>query len=282
MIEQGAQTRTAFVLTGGGNRGAIQAGALLALFERGFRPDVIVGVSVGAINGSFLAFDPTEGGARRLVEVWRSLETSTLFGRGPEALRVVAALLLHWKSGYKPRGLRFLLETELPSRSFDDTVADLTVVATDLATGDARYLCNGDIIQAVLASAAAPLRFPPVTIDGEQLADGAIADPIPIEFTARKGVAKIVVVEPGRACDAKGVASSAYGVFTRSMEIITSRRVASHALSLPGIEVVHLALTCHADTAMTDLSRSGEFVESGYREARELLSGEDSIHWPVA
>lgn len=54
-MERLMKERTALVLTGGGNRGAIQAGALLALFEHGFRPDLIVGMSVGAINGVLLS-----------------------------------------------------------------------------------------------------------------------------------------------------------------------------------------------------------------------------------
>ena len=49
----------AFVLSGGGNRGALEAGALLALFERGIQPDILVGTSAGAMNAAFIAINPT-------------------------------------------------------------------------------------------------------------------------------------------------------------------------------------------------------------------------------
>src|SRR3954467_5945585 len=55
----------AFVLSGGGNRGALQSGALKALLERGIFPNLIVATSVGALNGVMLAADPTVAGARR-------------------------------------------------------------------------------------------------------------------------------------------------------------------------------------------------------------------------
>ena len=64
---------TAFVLGGGGILGAHEVGMLGALSEAGIRPDVVVGTSVGAINGAALAADPTPAGARRLVAFWDRL-----------------------------------------------------------------------------------------------------------------------------------------------------------------------------------------------------------------
>lgn len=264
---------SALILTGGGNRGAIQAGAVLALFEHGFRPDLIIGVSAGAINGSFLSFYPTADGAHRMIEIWRSLDRSTLFGHGSELLRGLAAVLLQRPSIYSNRGLKTVLTTELPSRSFDDTAVALVVVATDLDTGEARYLRHGDVVQAVLASAAAPLRLPPVEVAGERLIDGAIADPVPIEQALKAGMEHVVVVEPGYACTGIGASSTALGVFIRSMEIIAKgRTIAELQIASDAARVTHLGLTCHADIQLTDLSRTDEMIESGYDEARVWLS----------
>ncbi len=270
---------SALILTGGGNRGAIQAGAVLALFEHGFRPDLIIGVSAGAINGSFLSFHPTVDGAHRMIEIWRSLDRSTLFGPGSEFLRGLAALLLRRPSIYSNRGLRTVLTTELPSRSFDDTAVGLIVVATDLDTGDARYLRHGDVVEAVLASAAAPLRLPPVEVAGERLIDGAIADPVPIEQALKVGMEHIVVVEPGYACAGFGASSTALGVFTRSMEIIAKgRTTAELQIASDPAHVPHLGLTCHAEVQLTDLSRTDEMIESGYDEASVWLATAD-VGW---
>src|SRR5215470_7554943 len=61
---------TAFVLSGGGARGALQAGALRALLEAGIRPDVVVGTSIGAWNGALLARDPTPTGVDTIASAW--------------------------------------------------------------------------------------------------------------------------------------------------------------------------------------------------------------------
>src|SRR6266568_4412670 len=67
------------VLSGGGNRGALEAGALIALFEHGVKPDILVGTSAGAMNSAFLATDPTFEGARKLGDLWRSVKRDDVF-----------------------------------------------------------------------------------------------------------------------------------------------------------------------------------------------------------
>ena len=71
-MEAGAMT-VGFVLSGGGNLGAVQAGQLQALIEAGIRPDLVVGTSVGAINGAFLVGAADVDGCRALAEMWRTV-----------------------------------------------------------------------------------------------------------------------------------------------------------------------------------------------------------------
>src|SRR5262245_1439825 len=78
-MADGAQERTAFVLGGGGVLGASEVGMLRALADAGIRPDLVVGTSIGAINGVFVALDPL-GAAERLADVWRSQVVRTAFG----------------------------------------------------------------------------------------------------------------------------------------------------------------------------------------------------------
>src|SRR5438105_4205781 len=61
----------AFVLSGGGNRGPLEVGAVQALLEAGVTPEMIVGSSAGALNGAFLAIDPCLEQAQRMADVWR-------------------------------------------------------------------------------------------------------------------------------------------------------------------------------------------------------------------
>src|SRR5690349_10016153 len=77
---------TAFVLAGGGARGALQVGMLRALLERGERPDLIIGTSIGAWNGAWLASNPTLGQLDELVRIWRGLSPArVLLGYEPPA-----------------------------------------------------------------------------------------------------------------------------------------------------------------------------------------------------
>ena len=66
-----SSSKTAFVLAGGGSLGAVEVGMLEALLDFGVYPDLVVGSSVGAIHGAFLAGHPDLNGVRRLREIWR-------------------------------------------------------------------------------------------------------------------------------------------------------------------------------------------------------------------
>jgi NTE family protein len=269
---------SALVLTGGGNRGAIQAGALLALFERGFRPDLIIGVSVGAINGAMLSFYPSIDGVHRVLDVWRTLDGAHLFGAGSVTWRGLAAVLLRRPAAFSNSGLRDLLSHHLPSRRFSDTTVPFLAVATNLETGMAVHITDGDLIQAVLASAAVPVHLPPVRVKGELLVDGAIADPVPVDAALAAGATQVVVVEPGHACDCPKVYDNAASIFSQSIAIMARKRFTEDlAAAAEHSDIVHLGLTCHADVPMTDLSRTPEMIDSGYQEASRRLE----THGPV-
>src|SRR4051795_11733114 len=70
----------AFVLGGGGVLGAVEVGMLRALFRAGFRPDMVIGTSIGAVNGALVAADPSEGVTNRLVWLWTSPEAAAVYG----------------------------------------------------------------------------------------------------------------------------------------------------------------------------------------------------------
>ena len=78
-----AATRTAFVLGGGGVLGATQVGMLRALLDRGVRPDLVLGTSIGSVNGAFVAADPTPAAADRLAQIWRAVREEGDFLENP-------------------------------------------------------------------------------------------------------------------------------------------------------------------------------------------------------
>ncbi len=277
-MDRPAPDTTALILTGGGNRGAIQAGALLALFEQGFHPDLIIGVSVGAINGAMLAFYPTTGGVHRVLDIWRSLDGAHLFGAGSLAWRSLVALLRHRPAAFSNRGLHDLLDRHLPSHDFSDTAVPFLAVATNLETGGAVHIDDGDLVQAVLASAAVPVHLPPVNIEGQLLVDGAIADPVPVGAALAAGAAHIVVVEPGHACDCPKVYDNPASIVAQAIAIMARGSLTADLDAVTGhVDIVHLGLTCHADIPMTDLSRTPEMIDSGYREASRWLEAHDPV-----
>src|ERR1700758_3789411 len=73
------QRKTAFVFAGGGSFGAVQVGMLRSLAAHGVTADMVVGSSVGALNGAFYAGDPTLSGVERLAAIWRGLQRQDVF-----------------------------------------------------------------------------------------------------------------------------------------------------------------------------------------------------------
>ena len=106
----------AFVLSGGGSLGAVQAGMLEALLERDIVPHVLVGTSIGAANAAFLAAEPTLPRAQALSDLWRSLRSREIFPLGP--VRTLRAL---FKDGslFAIAPLRRLIERNSPSSSIE-------------------------------------------------------------------------------------------------------------------------------------------------------------------
>src|SRR5258707_9863604 len=84
-------TSVAFVLGGGGVLGAVEVRMLRALFRAGYRPDVVVGTSIGAVNGALVAADPSEAVTDRLVRLWSSPQAAHVYGDSiPPPLRPFA------------------------------------------------------------------------------------------------------------------------------------------------------------------------------------------------
>ena len=106
------QQRVAFVLSGGGSLGAMQAGQLLAMFEAGITPDLVIGVSAGALNGAAIAYDPTIAAAEQLATIWRGMRREYIF-RGSRVERAWHVVRRH-PNLYRSDGLVDLVNRFLP------------------------------------------------------------------------------------------------------------------------------------------------------------------------
>ena len=185
--------RVAFVLSGGGPLGALQVGALHALFERDIRPDLAVGTSVGALNATWLAMDPTTAGVAHLESSWRNMKEGDLFPGG-RFKASWARMLVKGNRVFENSGLRRTIEKTLGPARFEDAQIPLAVTATELETGAEMLFTSGPVLGPLLASTAMPGIFPPVQVDGRTYIDGGVANNVPIAPAAGLGATTIYVM----------------------------------------------------------------------------------------
>ncbi len=155
---------TAFVLSGGGSLGAVQVGMLQALLRWGARPDLVVGTSVGAVNGAWVAGHPGTAGPDGLASVWRGLRRADVFPSSPS--RALAAVTGRSRAVVSPHGLRHLLAEHIQFQRLEDAPIPLHVAVADVLTGEDVLLSSGPAVDAVMASAAIPGIYPPAEAGG--------------------------------------------------------------------------------------------------------------------
>ncbi len=187
----------AFVLGGGGGPlGAHEVGMLQALAERGVVADVVLGTSIGAINGAAYAADPTRAGVERLVQLWTELDRKAVFGGS--ALGRVATLARSRTHLHDGGGLRALLADALPATTFAELEIPFQCVAASIEQARAHWFTEGPLVDAVMASSAVPGMLPPVAIAGEHFVDGGIVNSIPVGRAVALGARVVHVLHVGR------------------------------------------------------------------------------------
>ena len=185
----------AVVLSSGANMGAVQVGVLRALVEHGVHPDLVVGCSIGALNGAALAHDPTVAGVARLEEAWTTADARGVIPR--PWLPPAVALIRRGESVASRDGLHRLIERSVAATSFADLAVPFHCVATDVEACADAWFSEGPLVEALLASAAMPAVFPPVTIDGRRYIDGAVVNDVPVRRAVALGARTVYVVEVG-------------------------------------------------------------------------------------
>jgi NTE family protein len=263
----------AFVFTGGGALGATQAGMLQALFERGVRPELLVGTSVGALNAAYIGGNPTFAGAEALEGVWRRASRNLIFPVRPRALLLgVAGRRDHL---VEADGLERWISSNLTYDRFDQARVPVHVVATDLASGNPLVLSNGELLPALLASTALPGIFPPVRYRGRLLVDGGTSADVPVLQAEELGATEIWVLPtsgPERdAAEPKG----AFEVLLRSIGIVLGHVTREHLAQLRPTTTVHvLPAPSVGDMSILDFRRTDDLVRDGRRLAEQFLDGQ--------
>jgi NTE family protein len=251
--------KTALVLAGGGSFGAIQVGMMHSLAARGIIADMVVGSSVGAMNGAYYAGDPTLRGVLQLEAIWRSLRRHDVF---PITWRTLFALL--WRRDFliPHDGLQKLVDDHLPYRDLEDAQLPVHIVATDLVTGDSVVLSEGSAAQAIIASTAIPGAFAPVRYKDYYLVDGAIASNTPVRVAIEKGARRLIILPTGYACSTQAPPTGAVANALHALTLLIARQLVSELEDIgPGIEYFVVPPLCPLVGSPYDFSRTSDHIE---------------------
>ena len=267
---------TAFVLGGGGNLGAVQVGMLRALLERQITPDLVIGCSVGAINGAALAADPTVAGAMRIWDCWSRLGGDDIFPHG--RLHGPWQLVRRGEALFVNDGLRRVIEDWLPYRKFEETKVPLEIVAVSLRTEQDVWFSSGPVVEPVLASAALPAVFPPVWIDGEAFIDGGVVNNVPLMRAVELGAKRIFVLHCGNFERERPHPQRPLDVLIRAFSIARSYRFKRDGNLIPdGVEIVTLPGIDPGPVRYNDLSHSVEIMDRAHTAASSFLDARTAV-----
>lgn len=234
---------TAFVLGGGGVLGAVEVGMLRALLERGITPDLVLGTSVGALNGALVARDPRPTVVDRLVELWRgAADSGEVYG--DTALRTVRRAMKHGTHIYSPAPLKARLADELGEVTFDELPVRFQVCAASIERAAEHWFCTGSVVDAVVASAAVPGLLPPARVETahgvEHFLDGGIVNSIPVGRAVELGADVVYVLQVGRTDRPLSVPSRPWEVARVSFEIARRHRFVRELADLPAHVEAHV------------------------------------------
>lgn len=262
---------TAFVLSGGASLGAVQVGMLRGLGGAGIRPDLIVGTSVGALNGGWIASRPDAAGIDALAVLWRSLSRNDVFPTRP-----ILGLLgfLGQRPNLLPNsGLRRLLTDNLGFSRLEDAPIPLHVVATDVLSGHDVLLSSGNAVEAILASATIPAVFPPVKIDRRYLIDGGVVNNTPLSHAIALGADRVWVLPTGYSCALSKPPKGALAMALHALNLAINQRLAVDIARLEdSVELRVIPQPCPIGISPVDFSHSADLIERSYTLTREWLS----------
>ncbi len=263
----------AFVLSGGGSLGSIQVGMLQALAKRDIVPDLIVGTSVGALNGAFIAGHRGVQGVEKLAEVWRSIGREDVFPARP--LSGMLGLFGRRNHLVPPEPLRKLLDRHVPFVTLEEAPVRLHVVATDLMTGGEVVMTRGSVVDAVAASAAIPGVFPPVRIEDHDLVDGGVANNTPISHAVDQGASTVYVLATGFSCALRKPPRSALGMGLQALTVLIHQRLSLDVARYENACALHVAPPlCPVEVSPADFGQSDEFIRRAYEQTLDWLDAE--------
>jgi NTE family protein len=270
--------RTAFVLSGGASLGALQAGMLRALYERGITADLLVGVSAGALNAAFVASRPqTVQTARELARIWRDLRRDDIF---PVSMRALVGGLCRKRDHLVPdHALRRVVTRHCEFDDLADAATPLHVVAYDVMAGREVLLSDGPAEDAITASATIPGVFPPVVVGDQLLIDGGVVNNTPISHAVALGAERVYVL-PTQAGPRRidrppaGALDAAIHALTL---LVDTRFAADLARYSHEVELIVLPAPNSGCVQPTDFEHAGRLTAEALTACREALAARPTL-----
>lgn len=255
---------------------------LRALSEAGITPDIVVGTSIGAINGAIFATDPSGGGVERLNDLWANVGELDFLTVNPVDL--VKNLSRSRIAVEDPAPLEELLTAAIPATTFEDLELPFQCVAASIERAAENWFSSGPLVPALLASAAVPGLFPPVEINGEHFYDGGLVNSVPVDRAIELGATVLYVLQVGRVEQPLRVPEKFYETALVSFEIARRHRFGSARDNLvPGVEM-HLLPSGHRldfddrrQANWADLGSTDELIEGAYSASRDYLALRDNL-----
>lgn len=270
MIAETLTRPVGFVFGGGGSLGASQVGMLRALAEQHVVADLVVGSSVGALNGAVAALDPA-GAVDRLAQVWAHMTRGMVFPGGP--LTEAWTLRRTRTHLFPSSGLAAVIANFLgTASSFADLALPFGAVTTDLATAAPHLITAGPLLPALLASAAIPAIYPAVDLDGRQLCDGGVTANVPMRQALAMGARSLVVLDtafPGHLPPPPQTAAEA--VFYAVFVTMRTQAVLDAPIAAAGVPVVYLPGPSLRRISPLDFGHTDALVKEAYSVARSFL-----------
>ena len=184
----------AFVLSGGANYGALQAGALSVLVENGICPDMLVGTSAGALNAAWLARDPSLRGAKKLEHLW--IEHAPDLYHPSNGVGMLLQLIIGSDGLYSNQPLqRLICKLIDPQTTFSD-LSGPRLYLTSVRLRDGKFYVFGDypgdrLLDGMMSSSAMSPFLPPWEVNGDTYTDGGLFAFLPLTVAIERGATEI-------------------------------------------------------------------------------------------
>jgi NTE family protein len=246
-------------MSGGGSLGAMQAGQLLALFEAGITPDLVIGVSAGALNGAAIAHQPSAATAEQLATIWRGLRREYIF-RGSRVERAWHVLRRH-PHLYRSDGLVDLVNRFLPVDDLDELETPFEAGTVNLDDSRMDFHSTGDPAAVLVASASLPGIFRPVVINGSRHVDGGIATNLPVQRARDLGATTIFAFDCKQGTKHRLPADlSALGVLTSTIAVTREILTPSH----DHLNIVRLPAPDTHGIGLFDFTQADRLIDEGH------------------